>query len=68
VKHELTGLIVPPHDPAALAKAMVRINTDRELYAQCADGGLARAGQLFDVRKNLPKLVRTVLGVPSGTC
>ena len=39
VKHEQTGLLVPPLDPAALAEAINRILNSPELGAQLAAGG-----------------------------
>jgi len=66
VRHEETGLIVPARDPAALAKAMLRLQRDRMLYERCANGALERARQLFDIRDNAPRLVRAVLGLPES--
>lgn len=37
IQHERTGLSVPPRDPAALAAALDRMLTDRDLAARCAD-------------------------------
>jgi len=37
IQHERTGLSVPPRDPAALAAALDRMLTDRDLAARCGD-------------------------------
>jgi glycosyltransferase involved in cell wall biosynthesis len=42
VAHERTGLCVPPRDPAALAAALDRMLTDRQLAARCADAAFEK--------------------------
>ncbi|MCK9495303.1 MAG: glycosyltransferase [Dehalococcoidia bacterium] len=42
-----TGLLVPPHDPDALALAATRIFTDPGLQQRLAIGGIRRARDLF---------------------
>jgi glycosyltransferase involved in cell wall biosynthesis len=39
VRDGVTGLLVPPRDPAALASALVRVLTDAELARRIAEGG-----------------------------
>ena len=50
VLDERTGLIVPEHDPAALARALERLVTDRELRVRLATAGRAHVEAHFDVR------------------
>jgi L-malate glycosyltransferase len=50
VRHEETGLLVPPSDPAALAGAIERIVTDRSLAARLGQGARARSTQFTDAR------------------
>lgn len=55
VQHERTALLVPPHDPAAMAAAVQRLLKDPALYRRLRDDGLAevqrytwnRVGQLL---------------------
>ena len=46
-----TGLLVPPHDAAALAGAIVKLLKDSALRTRMADAGLARVGTQFSVEK-----------------
>jgi glycosyltransferase involved in cell wall biosynthesis len=51
-----TGLLVEPHDEAALATALRRILTDRALAGRLAAGLNARVRERFDARKNAREL------------
>lgn len=42
-KHEVTGLVVPPSDPLALAAAIARLAGDPALRARLGAGGIERA-------------------------
>jgi L-malate glycosyltransferase len=44
-----SGLIVPPNDPASLARAIVRLLKDPALAKRMGQSGLARAKKLFSV-------------------
>jgi glycosyltransferase involved in cell wall biosynthesis len=46
-----TGLIVPTHDPGALANAIVRLLQDEALRLRMGDAGRARAIEQFSVEK-----------------
>jgi len=43
VKHEKTGLLVPPKDPDAISKALIRLGADPHLRSQLAQAGQALA-------------------------
>ena len=46
-----TGLVVPTHDPTALAHAIVRLLQDEPLRLRMGDAGRARATEQFSVEK-----------------
>ena len=46
-----TGLLVPPHDPQALAGAIVRLLKDADLRTRMAAAGLARVKAQFSVER-----------------
>src|SRR5690606_18395407 len=39
VKHEQTGLLVPPKDPQAISEALLRVGRDKEFREQLAHAG-----------------------------
>ncbi len=49
VRHEEDGLLVPPNDPAALAAALDRLLTDRDLYLRLSKAGHTRALREFSM-------------------
>jgi colanic acid/amylovoran biosynthesis glycosyltransferase len=51
-----TGLIVPEHDPAALAGAIRRLIEEPETARRLAEAGRARVERDFDLRENVRKL------------
>jgi glycosyltransferase involved in cell wall biosynthesis len=58
------GLLVPPHDPPALARAIMRLADDPELRARVGAGGRAAISAQFDVHRevaDLASLYRDVL-------
>lgn len=52
-----TGLLVPEHDPAALAAALQRLLADHDLADRVAAGGRARVERLFDTATNSRELL-----------
>jgi len=46
-QHGETGLVVPPHDAAALAHALGQLNGSEELRRRFGEGGRRRADRLF---------------------
>ena len=53
VTHEVTGLVVPPCDPSAMAEALVRMANDSRLRACLSANGRARALESFSLQRML---------------
>jgi glycosyltransferase involved in cell wall biosynthesis len=51
VLSEQTGILVPPNDPGALAKALVRLAANETLCQSMGRAGRRRAETLFDARR-----------------
>lgn len=51
VEDGVTGLLVPPRDPSALARAIVALLRDEPRRRRMATAGLARVGELFNVER-----------------
>jgi glycosyltransferase involved in cell wall biosynthesis len=49
VEHGVTGLLVPPHNPDALAGAMLRLLKDEALRRGMGEAGLGRVRAMFNV-------------------
>jgi glycosyltransferase involved in cell wall biosynthesis len=56
IEDGITGLVVPPADVAALAGALERILTDRELAKRMGQAGQARVRRLFSMGKMVSSL------------
>src|SRR5260221_313132 len=56
VEHDKTGLLVPPGDAIALAKAMQQLLKQPEGQELFGLAGRAKVEKLFDLRKNVPVL------------
>jgi glycosyltransferase involved in cell wall biosynthesis len=64
----VTGLLVPFGDAAALAAALLRLLTGRELAARMGEAGRQRARECFDIRRATRRLeeIYTELSEQSG--
>lgn len=63
VQHEVTGLVVPPHDPPALAAAVQRLITDNALRTRCAEAARARVLEHFTVQAMLRQVAAVYAAV-----
>lgn len=52
-----TGLLVPQHQPAALAEALARLLSDRELARSLGAAGRQRAADIFAIEKTVQTLI-----------
>jgi glycosyltransferase involved in cell wall biosynthesis len=65
----VTGLLVKPADPGALADAIVRLSTDDELRLRLGEAARARVGELFtadSMVKGYATLFRNLLSASKG--
>jgi len=61
----VTGMVVPPNDPAALRQAMQRIGADAQLAEEMGQRARARFDELFtaeQMARSYVDLYRQVLG------
>ena len=58
VRHDETGLLVPPGDVSALAAAIERVASDRALRSHLASAGRALVEREFDLRACTARLAR----------
>jgi glycosyltransferase involved in cell wall biosynthesis len=59
VEHDVTGLLVPPHDAAALQAAIERLVVDHELRTRMATAARDRARRLFDQQHSIGTTLTT---------
>ena len=57
------GLLVPPHDPAALAEALVRLGSDAALRAALGRSAAARAAERFSLEACVARYVALHAGL-----
>lgn len=57
-QNEVTGLVVPPKNPAALAEAITRLFRDEGLRERMGEAGQARVEQEFTVEKMVERVMR----------
>jgi glycosyltransferase involved in cell wall biosynthesis len=58
IRNGENGLLVPPHDPAALARAIIRLAEDSDVRATVGAGGKATISAQFDVHREVCDLAR----------
>ncbi|HEX6289299.1 MAG TPA: glycosyltransferase [Herpetosiphonaceae bacterium] len=56
VEHEVSGLLVPPHDPAALAAALGRLLDDASLRDRLGKHARRTVTERFDSKRNVARL------------
>jgi colanic acid/amylovoran biosynthesis glycosyltransferase len=61
VKHQLTGLLVPPRDATALANALERCITDSQLRHHLGRAGRQKVVEEFDLNQNAAQLAQHFL-------
>jgi glycosyltransferase involved in cell wall biosynthesis len=61
------GLLVPPHEPDALAAAMARVLRDKDLAVRLGEAGRGKVERAFHSSLSAELLVRHVLG-DAGAC
>ena len=62
VEDGVTGLLVPPADPAALADALERLAHDPELGRRMGRAGRAKVLREFDLTDNTTQLAHKMVG------
>jgi colanic acid/amylovoran biosynthesis glycosyltransferase len=62
VENDVTGLTVPPGDPAAIADALARLLADRQLRQRLARAGRERIEAEFDLDRNAARLIGLFAG------
>ncbi len=60
-----TGFLVPPHDPEALARAIIALAEDRKLREKMGQEGRRRA-ELFTIRRMVDKVLKVYDEILSG--
>lgn len=58
IEHDVTGLLVPPGDPSALAKALAALIADPGAARKLAEAGARRVRERFGHNANLDRLAR----------
>lgn len=63
IRHEETGLLIPPDDPAALTAAVIRLIEDADLRERLGRRGRQWVAKRFDSRLGAARLFRRFWGV-----
>ncbi|KIX84467.1 glycosyltransferase [Thermus filiformis] len=67
VEHGVTGFLVPPGDPGALAEAILRVASSGELRRQMGEAGWERVRERFDIRQTARAYGELYLGLLEKT-
>jgi glycosyltransferase involved in cell wall biosynthesis len=62
VEDGVTGLLVPPRDPSALADALERLERDPELGRRMGQAGRSKVLRQFDLADNTAQLAKMMVG------
>ena len=65
VEHRVSGLLVPPRNPSALAQALLELADDAAFAEQLAANARRRVEQRFDIRKNAQRYLALFNGITS---
>jgi glycosyltransferase involved in cell wall biosynthesis len=63
VEDGVTGILIPPRDPSALAEAVTRLYTDAPLREKMGVAGRRRAGERFDLKVHVKKIENIYAGL-----
>jgi glycosyltransferase involved in cell wall biosynthesis len=63
IRHDVTGLLVPPREPAALAAAIARLVTDRALARRLGEAARGAVAERMDVAHMIARLERLYLSI-----
>jgi hypothetical protein len=66
VDHEVTGLLVPVRDPAALANAIRALGEDPDARADYGAAGATKARREFDERRVVQTVLDTYASIAAG--
>lgn len=66
VEDEISGLVVPPSDPKALAEAMLKLEQDTALRQSLGQGALARIEGPFSIERTVEELLDIYQQVSEG--
>jgi glycosyltransferase involved in cell wall biosynthesis len=61
IEHQVTGLLVPPRDPSAMATQMLYLIHHPQEAIRMGEKGIARVASLFDVRVNARRVEDLIL-------
>jgi glycosyltransferase involved in cell wall biosynthesis len=58
IEHEKSGLLVPPRDSTALAKAFERLFHDKDLRKRLSEGAFKQANTKFSIKQTIEKTIQ----------